>query len=146
MAIGGSHFFVYSTRKQWCFISHASYEWMHIRKKCTVLWLAATDHAVPIQTCVLGIAGFLVVQVQTILIPAHTVQRCTYRILNFHAHRVDRVLSFFSRHRNWDSPTLSPASECVPSPWTKGGGTHSPAYEGVWPYGGVPLPMSGEKA
>ncbi len=131
MAIGGSHFFAYYTRKQWCFISHASYEWMHIREKCTVRWLAATDHAVPIQTCVLCIAGFLVVQVQTILIPAHTVQRCTYRIQNFHAHRVDRVISFFSSRRNWDSPTPSHAGECVPPPLVQGEGTHSLAGERV---------------
>ncbi len=30
--------------------------------------------------------------------------------------RVDRVLSLFSSRWNWDSPTLSPASECVPPP------------------------------
>ena len=30
------------------------------------------------------------------------------------AHRVDRVLGFFSSRPNWDSPTPSPAGECVP--------------------------------
>jgi hypothetical protein len=30
------------------------------------------------------------------------------------AHRVDRVLGFFSSRPNWDPPTPSPAGECVP--------------------------------
>ncbi len=34
-------------------------------------------------------------------------------------HRVDRVLSFFSSRRNWDSPTPSPAGECAPPPLGK---------------------------
>ncbi len=29
-------------------------------------------------------------------------------------HRVGRVQSFFSSHRNWDSPNPSPAGECAP--------------------------------
>ncbi len=36
-----------------------------------------------------------------------------------------------SPRRNWDSPTPSPASECAPSPGTKGGGAHPPSGEGV---------------
>jgi hypothetical protein len=46
-------------------------------------------------------------------------------------HRVGRVLSFSPvvGIRNWDSPNLSPAGECVPP--VLGGGAHSPAREGV---------------
>ncbi len=47
--------------------------------------------------------------------------------------RVDRVLGFFSSP-NWDSPSPSPAGECVPPPLVPGG-THSLAGEGV----GVPI-------
>ncbi len=37
-------------------------------------------------------------------------------------YRVDRVVSFFFSHRNWDSPIPSHAGECVPSPlWFRGG-------------------------
>ncbi len=44
---------------------------------------------------------------------------------------------------NWDPPHPSPPSECVPPPGTKGGGgTHSPAGEGV---GAVPIRTTGEK-
>ncbi len=40
--------------------------------------------------------------------------------------------SFFSSRRNWDSPTLSPASECALSPaQVLGEGTHSLAREGL---------------
>jgi hypothetical protein len=41
------------------------------------------------------------------------------------------VLGFFSSRRNWDSPTPSPAGECVSAPLVRGGGTHSLAGEGV---------------
>jgi hypothetical protein len=37
-------------------------------------------------------------------------------------HRVDRMLGFFSSRTNWDSPTPSPADECVPLPLLLGGG------------------------
>ncbi len=37
-------------------------------------------------------------------------------------HRVDRVLSFFSRRANWDPPTPSPAGDCVPPPFGSGDG------------------------
>ncbi len=46
-------------------------------------------------------------------------------------HRVDRVLSFFSSRRNWDSPTPSTSGECDPPPLVRGGGTHSLAGERV---------------
>ncbi len=36
-----------------------------------------------------------------------------------------------SPRRNWDSPTPSLASECAPPHYTKGGGTHTPAGEGL---------------
>ncbi len=39
-------------------------------------------------------------------------------------HRVDRVLSFFSSRPSWDSPTPSPAGECVPLPPLVPGGAH----------------------
>jgi hypothetical protein len=44
-------------------------------------------------------------------------RRCKYRdilslLIGAH-HRIDRVLSFFSSRWNWDSPTPSPAGECV---------------------------------
>jgi hypothetical protein len=42
-----------------------------------------------------------------------------------------RVPQCMSPRRNWDSPTLSLASECVPPSGTKGGGAHSPAGEGL---------------
>ena len=61
------------------------------------------------------------------------------------SHRVDRVLSFFSSLPNWDSPTPSPASECVPPPfgWGGGGGyTHSLAGQGVLE---VPIPTRGHR-
>jgi hypothetical protein len=44
-------------------------------------------------------------------------------------HRVGRVLSFFSRRRNWDSPNPSPAGECAPPPLVRGGGAQSLARE-----------------
>jgi hypothetical protein len=49
---------------------------------------------------------------------------CTYRTLIVSPHhRVDRVLSFFSSRRNWDSPTPSPAGS--------GRRAHSLAREGL---------------
>jgi hypothetical protein len=36
------------------------------------------------------------------------------------AHRVGRVLSFFSSRRNWDSPNPSSAGECDPPPGSGG--------------------------
>jgi hypothetical protein len=47
-------------------------------------------------------------------------------------HKVGRVLSFFSRRRNWDSPNPSPAGVCAPPPplWFRGRGT--PAGERGW--------------
>ncbi len=36
-------------------------------------------------------------------------------------HRVNRMLGFFSSRPNWDSPTPSPAGECVLSPLVQGG-------------------------
>jgi hypothetical protein len=44
-------------------------------------------------------------------------------------HRVDRVLGFFSSRPHWNSPTPSPAGECVPPPFGWGGGAHSLAGE-----------------
>jgi hypothetical protein len=46
-------------------------------------------------------------------------------------HRVGRVLSFFSSHRNWDSPTPLAAGECAPPPFGPGGRAHSLAAKGV---------------
>ncbi len=40
-------------------------------------------------------------------------------------HRVDRVVSFFSSRRNWDSPNPSPAGECAPPPPPPGSGGRS---------------------
>jgi hypothetical protein len=46
--------------------------------------------------------------------------------------KVDRVLGFFSSRSNWNSPTPSPAGECVLPPLLQGGGgTHSLAGEWV---------------
>ncbi len=60
-----------------------------------------------------------------------------FYILYFY-HRVDRVLSFFSSRRNWDSPNPSPAGECAsPVLW---GGAHSLARGGG---GRVPIPTRG---
>jgi hypothetical protein len=42
-----------------------------------------------------------------------------------------RVPQCMSSRWNWDSPTPSLASECAPTPGTKGGGAHSPAGEGL---------------
>ena len=46
---------------------------------------------------------------------------------------IPRVLQCLSPRQNWDSPPPSPASECPPpqKKKPKGGGTHSPACEGV---------------
>jgi hypothetical protein len=45
----------------------------------------------------------------------------------------DRVLSFFSSRRNWDSPTPSPAGDCAPSPLIPGGGEgHTRLRERGW--------------
>ncbi len=44
---------------------------------------------------------------------------------------IPRVPQGLSPRRNWDSPTPSPTSDCLPLPWTKGGETHPPAGEGV---------------
>ncbi len=52
------------------------------------------------------------------------------------AHRVDRVLGFFSRRPNWDSPTPSPAGENVSPPLVPGGDTLSC---GRGRGGGVPI-------
>jgi hypothetical protein len=57
-------------------------------------------------------------------------------------HRVDRVLSFFSSRRNWDSPIPSPAGECPPSfgsGWG-GGGTLACGRGRV----GEPIPTRGQ--
>jgi hypothetical protein len=51
-------------------------------------------------------------------------------------HRVGRVLRFFSNHRNWDSPTPSPAGECAP-PFVSGGRGAACGRGG----GGVPIPF-----
>jgi hypothetical protein len=45
-------------------------------------------------------------------------------------HTVDRMLSFFSSRRNWDSPNPSTAGECALPP-VLGGGAHSLAREGL---------------
>jgi hypothetical protein len=42
-----------------------------------------------------------------------------------------RVGKVFSSRWNWDSPTPSPAGECVPPPFGPGGGAHSLTGEGV---------------
>ena len=42
-----------------------------------------------------------------------------------HRKNVDRVLGFFSSRPNWDSPTPSPAGECVLPSFGTGGDTHS---------------------
>ena len=46
-------------------------------------------------------------------------------------HRVDRVPSFFSCRRNWDSPNPSPEGECAPSLWIRGKG-HTRWRERGW--------------
>jgi len=49
------------------------------------------------------------------------------------AHRVGRVLSFFSSRRNWDSPTPLSAGECAPPPFGGGGGVgQTRLWERVW--------------
>jgi hypothetical protein len=52
----------------------------------------------------------------------HNTKYCTY---------MTRVPQCLSPRPNWDSPTPSLASECVPPPEQKGGGTHSHADEGL---------------
>ncbi len=44
---------------------------------------------------------------------------------------VDRVLGFFSSSPNWDSPTPSPAGECVLPSFGSGGGDTLTGGEGV---------------
>ncbi len=41
------------------------------------------------------------------------------------------MLSFFSSHWNWDSPTPSPPGECAPPPLVRGGGANSLAGDGL---------------
>ncbi len=61
----------------------------------------------------------------------------------FHAH-LYRVPQCMSPRRNWDSPNPSLASECSSPPGTKrGGGTLAWGWGVV---GGVPIPVTGEKA
>jgi hypothetical protein len=56
---------------------------------------------------------------------------------------VDWVLSFFSSHPKWDSPTPLPAGERAPPPlWFRGGGTHTLA--GGRGGGSVPIPTRGQ--
>jgi hypothetical protein len=55
--------------------------------------------------------------------------------------QVDRVLSFFSCRLNWDSPTPSPAGECVPSLlWFRRVYTLACERGG----GGIPIPTRGQ--
>jgi hypothetical protein len=58
-----------------------------------------------------------------------------------HRQSVDRVLGFFSSRPNRDSPTPSPAGECVLPSFGSGGGYTLTAGEGV---GGVPIPTRGQ--
>ncbi len=51
-------------------------------------------------------------------------------IIEADQHRVDRVLSFFSSRRNWDSSNPSPAGECAPHPLVQRG-AHPLAGEGL---------------
>ncbi len=58
------------------------------------------------------------------------------------AHRVGRVISFFSSRRNRDSRNPSPTGECAsPPPPGSGGGAHSLGERGV---GRVPIPTRGQ--
>ncbi len=60
----------------------------------------------------------------------------------FESHRVDRVMGFFSCCPNRDSPTPSPAGECVPPPLVRGGGGFTLACgRGGWC---VPIPTRGQ--
>ncbi len=53
---------------------------------------------------------------------AYTVSQSTY---------IYRAPQCMSPRWNWDSPTLSAASECALPPGPKGGGAYSPAAKGV---------------
>ncbi len=46
-------------------------------------------------------------------------------------YRVDRVLSFLSSRRNWDSPTPLSRRRVCPPLWLRGGGAHSLGGEEV---------------
>ncbi len=54
-----------------------------------------------------------------------------------HRQSVDRVLGFLSSRPNRDSPTPSPAGECVLPSFGSGGGIHTHCGRGGW---GVPIP------
>jgi hypothetical protein len=55
-------------------------------------------------------------------------------------HRVDRVRGLFSSRPHWNSPTPSPAGECVPPPFGWGGGTLARGRV----VGGVPIQTRGQ--
>ncbi len=66
----------------------------------------------------------------------HQLDGCDYL-----THRVGRVLSFFSRRRNWDSPNPSPAGEWAPPPFGSGGRGTLAGERGV---GRLPIPTRGQ--
>jgi hypothetical protein len=68
-----------------------------------------------------------------------TVYLVNITVVHGMAHRVGRVLSFFSSRRNWDSPNPSPIGECAPPPFFWGWGT----LAGETGVGRVPIPTRG---
>ncbi len=54
-----------------------------------------------------------------------------YECAGHKIHYIPRVPQCLSPRRNWDSPNLSPASECAPPTWVLGGELHSLAGERV---------------
>jgi hypothetical protein len=48
--------------------------------------------------------------------------------------KVDRILGYIASRPHWDPPPPQPLAIVSPSPWFRGGGTHSLAGEEVgWP-------------
>ncbi len=52
-------------------------------------------------------------------------------------HRVDRVLSFFSSRRNWNSTTPSTSGECAPPPWFRGRGMRGEGWGPQFQWGDI---------
>ena len=90
-----------------------------------------------VQTVWLGTGYTVIVRYRKdIYVPDRWVLRAQ---LEIHWQNVDRVLSLFSSRPNWDSPTPSPAGECVLSSYGSGGGYTLTAGEG-----GVPIQTLGQ--
>ncbi len=133
--------------RQW--ITKASQCWPYIRTVVTVLYMAGAPFVwggrCGQPNCFYFPPNGKVCPEESKLSPLTEPERDSLQSGGALSQSMQRVLSFFSRRRNWDSPNPSPASECAPSPrnspkplpecvpprlWC-GGRTHSLGGEGV---------------